>query len=254
MHRHPHQRPPHGCRRSVGQETVGKYLDNGSNQGTNWAQKLFNDSLWKMGPARLGFGGDGEITLVTSNRQITTYFRREFVVSAGATYTNLGFKLLRDDGAVVWLNGRELYRSNMTNGPATYLVPSTTSVGGIDEQTYFPTNVAITNLSVGTNLLAVEIHQNSTTSSDVSFNLELIASGYAEDSSPPLLSAVADEGFVQLSWTANAIGWQVYGAQTVNTPANAWTFISGPQFQSSGRNIVTLGPTNAMQFFRLVKP
>ena len=44
--------------------SVWKYLDNGSDQGTNWSQPPFNDAAWASGPARLGYGGDGEDTTV----------------------------------------------------------------------------------------------------------------------------------------------------------------------------------------------
>src|SRR3982751_3010300 len=45
--------------------SVWRYLDNGSNQGTSWIGLGFNDSLWASGPARLGYGGDGEVTTVS---------------------------------------------------------------------------------------------------------------------------------------------------------------------------------------------
>src|SRR5262245_41272860 len=63
--------------------SVWRYLDNGSNQGTNWLGLAFNDSSWSSGPARLGYGGDGEVTTVSfgpnaSAKYITTYFRKAF--------------------------------------------------------------------------------------------------------------------------------------------------------------------------------
>src|SRR5436309_15912870 len=44
--------------------SVWKYLDNGSDQGAAWQGTNFNDSAWASGPARLGYGGDGEVTAV----------------------------------------------------------------------------------------------------------------------------------------------------------------------------------------------
>src|SRR6185369_12826165 len=112
---------------------VWKYLVTGANQGTNWALPTYNDAAWPSGPARLGFGGDGEVTLLgfggnAANKYITTYFRRSFQVTGGAVYTNLQFKLVRDDGAVVYLNGRELFRSNMPSTPIAYGTLASTSV------------------------------------------------------------------------------------------------------------------------------
>ena len=34
---------------------VWRYLDNGTDQGTNWSQRLFNDNSWSNGPAQLGY-------------------------------------------------------------------------------------------------------------------------------------------------------------------------------------------------------
>ena len=35
-----------------------KYLDDGSNQGTNWIGRAFDDSSWSNGLAQLGFGAE----------------------------------------------------------------------------------------------------------------------------------------------------------------------------------------------------
>src|SRR5947199_2077644 len=45
--------------------SVWRYLDNGSNQGTTWIGLGFNDNSWPSGPARLGYGGDTEVTTVS---------------------------------------------------------------------------------------------------------------------------------------------------------------------------------------------
>ncbi len=172
--------------------SVWRFLDNGSNQGTNWSQTNFDDAAWASGPARLGYGGDGEETTVSygpnaSLKYITTYFRHAFVVPSNTFITNLTFRLVRDDGAVVHLNGREMYRSNMPAGPIT----STTlaSASAADEQTFFVTTLASTNVPPGTNILAVEIHQNAGNSSDLGFNLEVDGDGYVFSpavSNPPV--------------------------------------------------------------------
>src|SRR6185295_3827599 len=104
---------------------VWKYLDNGSNQGTNWQRIEFDDRTWTNGPAQLGFGDSDERTTInggpSTNRFLTIYFWRPFVLTDASLYTNLIVRLLRDDGGVVYLNGTEVFRSNMTNsGPITY--------------------------------------------------------------------------------------------------------------------------------------
>jgi hypothetical protein len=170
--------------------SVWKYLDNGSNQGTAWRGTNFNDSTWASGPAQLGYGDNDEATVLSfgtdpNNKYITTYFRRSFPVTNAASFTNLTVRLLRDDGGVVYLNGVEIFRSNMTNTPILFDTLAASTVGGVDESfTFYATNVNPNLLVNGTNLLAVEIHQVAVTSSDISFDLELAGA----INNPPLVT------------------------------------------------------------------
>src|SRR5262245_43297728 len=105
---------------------VWRFLDNGSNQGTNWQALGFNDVTWSNGVARLGYGGDGETTTVSfgpnaNAKYITTYFRRGFELADQSIYSSLKLRLVRDDGAIVYLNGVEVFRSNMPTGAVSYL-------------------------------------------------------------------------------------------------------------------------------------
>ena len=159
-----------------------KHLANGSNQGTNWSAANFNDEAWASGPAELGYGdtadGRPEATVISfgpnvNAKYITTYFRRKFVVSNSWTITNLTLGLLRDDGGIVYLNGVEVFRSNLPNGPVNF---STLATNATDDGTVFFTNRVNPALLVeGTNVLAVEIHQQSAASTDISFDLYLNA-------------------------------------------------------------------------------
>jgi uncharacterized repeat protein (TIGR02543 family) len=104
-----------------------KYLDNGSNQGTNWYSVSFNDNAWSGGQGELGYGdGDEQTTLSygsnSNTKYITTYFRKTFQLSSSdLPYARVNIGLLRDDGAVVYVNGKEMIRSNIKQGDITYL-------------------------------------------------------------------------------------------------------------------------------------
>src|SRR5439155_13187191 len=111
-------------------------------------------------PARLGWGLDGEITnLPVTNT--TVYFRRWFTVNNPALLSELLFELVRDDGAVVYLHGTEVYRSNMPGGPISASTAASATVNTPEETTWFETAVATagSGLLSGTNLIAVEFHQ-----------------------------------------------------------------------------------------------
>lgn len=173
----------------VGFGATWKYLDDGSDQGTGWREPAFADQAWPSGPAELGYGDGDEDTVVgfgpdPRRRFITTYFRHAFVVTNAARYTALGLRLRRDDGGVVYLNGAEAYRSpSMPGGEIT----STTLASDLGENTLDTASLGVELLRAGTNLVAVEVHQQSVTSSDISFDLELTGTFL---NSPPLVTLV----------------------------------------------------------------
>jgi hypothetical protein len=158
-----------------------KYLDNGSDQGTAWRAASFNDSTWSSGPAQLGYGDGDEATTLSfgpdaNNKFITTYFRRAFSVANPSLFTGVTLRLMRDDGAVVYLNGVEVWRTNMPTGSVGFLTPASVAIGGADESTFVQTTISPSLLVTGTNVLAIELHQSGGTSSDISFDLQLIGS------------------------------------------------------------------------------
>jgi hypothetical protein len=200
--------------------SVWKYLDNGSNQGTAWRAVSFNDSGWASGPAQLGYGDGDEATVVgfgpsASNKYVTTYFRHSFTVNNPSAYTSLRLRLLRDDGAVVYLNGTEVLRSNMPAGTISFTTLAVTWLGEPEESTFVETSVNPGLLVSGVNVLAVEVHQATGDSSDLSFDLELIeestgsSGGSGGGSTAPvapsgLIAATASSSRITLSWSDNS--------------------------------------------------
>ncbi|MFT5526729.1 MAG: subtilisin family serine protease, partial [Pirellulaceae bacterium] len=167
----------------VPQGAVWQYLDDGSNQQTAWRNFAFDDSSWSAGRAQLGYGDNDETTTVgfgpdDNNVYATTYFRHTFEVPQdAASVTELQLHLLRDDGAAVYLNGVEIDRDNLVANAAFNRYASN-GIGQGNERTFFLKNIDLTSfppgtLRVGENVLAVEVHQSSGGSSDVSFDLRL---------------------------------------------------------------------------------
>ncbi|MES2767384.1 MAG: alkaline phosphatase PhoX [Bacteroidota bacterium] len=162
----------------VAKNSLWKYFDKGTDPGANWKDVNFNDSLWNFGPAELGYGDGGEATTVdfgtdANNKFPATYFRHTFDVSSLPNIDSLIIGLMRDDGAVVYLNGTEIVRSNMPAGVITYQTYASATVDGTNESAYFNFTANENLLVAGKNVLAVEIHQDRASSSDISFNLEL---------------------------------------------------------------------------------
>lgn len=158
--------------------TAWKYLDNGSNQGTAWRSGAFNDGAWKSGSAPLGYGITGVNTTVSfgtkaAKKYITTYFRKAFSASNPGQYASLELSIKRDDGAVVYLNGTEVYRTNLPTGSISYTTKATnaTDNGSVAQVVSLPTSAIVS----GNNVIAVEVHQTSASSTDLYLDLQLKA-------------------------------------------------------------------------------
>lgn len=173
--------PPTNTIILVDTSSTWRFLDTGIAPNASWKSNSFNDSAWMTGIAPLGYGDGDEATVVSygsssANKYITTYFRRAFTLANASAVHALTLRLLRDDGAVVYLNGAEVFRSNMPTGAVTFTTLATNAITGAEESALFQ-NAALdpSLLRSGTNVVAVEIHQSSVTSSDISFELQLLA-------------------------------------------------------------------------------
>jgi hypothetical protein len=234
--------------------SVWKYFDTGADLGTAWQQFAFDDSAWPSGRTQLGYGDGDEATVIHSNRTdntriITTYFRQSFPgASLDSTVTNLTLRLLRDDGAVVYLNESEVFRSNMTTGSINSTTHALLIVNGVGETTFFTTNLSPSLLRADTNLLAVELHQISTADTDASFDLGLDA----VSSGAPLLLISFTDGQLLFSWLIS-LGYFHLETTGDLTASPTWVRV-GPDPQiSGGFYTVTLPPGPTTQFYRLAR-
>ncbi|MBN2136784.1 MAG: tandem-95 repeat protein [Sedimentisphaerales bacterium] len=149
-----------------------KYFDAVDSDQGAWYGMSFDDSGWSEGPAQLGYG-DGDESTILNNSPIRAsyYFRHTFTSAVG--YDHLTVNAVRDDGCVVYLNGVEIGRSNMSSGEITWdtwAASVTTNEGDWWGIAIDPAVV----VQPGVNVLAVSVHQAHSTSSDVSFDFELL--------------------------------------------------------------------------------
>ena len=150
-----------------------KYLDNGSNQGTAWIQSSFNDAAWATGAAPLGYGNANVITAVSfgsnaNKKYLATYFRLKVTISDASAFGTYTLNVKRDDGAVIYINGVERYRTNMPTGSInanTKAAADATDNGNTAQTATLPAGSLVT----GTNVIAVEVHQRATNSDDLFF-------------------------------------------------------------------------------------
>ncbi len=171
-----------------------KYWDKASDLGTAWRALGFNDTAWPSGPAELGFGDDDEATVIDGgadgDRTPTIYFRGKFTVADPSRFTALQINLRRDDGAVVYINDTEVFRTNMPAGAIAYTTWASSS--GTDEDEYYVQAVATSVLVPGENIFACEVHQANADSSDLSFDLELLGERSLEPPAPGFIRGDAN--------------------------------------------------------------
>ncbi len=180
----------------IGTGATWRYLDNGTDQGSAWRAGAFNDSAWRTGASQLGYGDGDETTTVEdnatagyvaadTNRYITTYFRHTINIPGPGSLKALTGRLMRDDGAAVYLNGQEIHRSNLADA-AAYNTQALATVNAPDESAWHTFVVPPSQLVAGANVIAVEVHQAAAGSSDLTFDFELTA--LQADPVPPAVS------------------------------------------------------------------
>ncbi|WP_181197372.1 CotH kinase family protein [Enhygromyxa salina] len=169
-----------------------KYNDSGNAGGNDWMQPEFDDGQWSEGLAPLGYGvlgpqwqggwaASGQIDNATTigfgpnagNKHTTTWFRHSFEVANVAVLDPVYLQLRADDGAVVYLNGVEIARFNLSDGQISSNSLAQSALSGLDEVEFrkFPVDNQL--LVNGTNVVAVEVHQGNPASSDLVLDLAL---------------------------------------------------------------------------------
>jgi hypothetical protein len=199
--------------------TVWTFLQDGSDQGTNWMYNNFNDQSWDSGQSYFGFGPYYYPTPIQygpnpNNKYITYYFRTEFIVDSLDGVTGFSFSYLYNAGAIVYLNGQEILRDNMPVGPIDYLTYAASAVDPYDYDSIFTDSPP---LVLGTNVLAVEVHLDSSTSSALlfyPFSAQLSATWYGPAiTDQPASQTVTRDSTVTLSvgsLGSNPLAYQWY--------------------------------------------
>ena len=164
--------PPAGLAASIAPDAVWSYLDDGSDQGAGWNSVQFDDATWMTGVGEFGYGDGDERTVVTfgpmnSRKYPTTYFRHRF--TATGTPTELTLTLRIDDGAIVRINGVEAHRFNMPATGVTYETRALDAIWGAAERLDRAITLDPTLVRAGTNVITVEVHQDTYGSSDLTF-------------------------------------------------------------------------------------
>jgi len=157
-----------------GEITIGdkwKYLPGAYEPPSNWNMINFSSSNWSEGMSGFGYGDGDDNTVL--NQTISVYIRRSFTIENVDEISIMLFHLDYDDGYVAYINGKEFSRRNLgpENSKTTY---NQTATGLHEADIYqggFPEEIIIDPkqlpLQTGENTIAIEVHNFSNSSSDL---------------------------------------------------------------------------------------
>ena len=151
---------------------VWKYFEGAeppSNPPNAWNTVDFDDSHWQTGPGGFGYGDNDDATILDDmrNNYVSVYIRKEFSVSSPSADEVVRFEIDYDDGFIAYLNGAEIARAHMAQGAAGYDTRAASAHEAGSPET-FVLGAANELLNEGVNVLAVQGHNSSASSSDFS--------------------------------------------------------------------------------------
>lgn len=160
------------------------YYDQGSLDGKTWQSESYNTSGWRTGQAPLGYGKSGCNTTLSygtnsNSKRPTYYFRTTLNLDSAPSASDI-FTLdyTVDDGLIIYVNGTEAGRYNMPSGSVYYSTYATTNAQDNPDSGTMTLNANL--FRQGQNTIAVEVHNNSATSSDIYWDASITRGIYGE--------------------------------------------------------------------------
>jgi hypothetical protein len=165
-----------------------RYDQSGADLSGTFAAPAFDDSAWPQGPGVLGVEMaqlPAPINTPLTLGQITYYFRTALNLTEAQFNSISQFYLdtLIDDGAVIYVNGNEVFRLRMPAGPITGNTFAQGVVG--DAMLEGPFYISRDHFVPGENVIAVEVHQINVASSDIVLGMMLHGVTTTETNLPP---------------------------------------------------------------------
>ena len=161
-----------------------RFNESGANPGIGWEKSSHSIGVtWDKNAGPFGWESSAppipiqtELTRPANNNPyvITYYFETEFEITDEFLSNISGMQLVHmiDDGAVFYFNGVKIHDFGMPGGVVTF---STLADRGGECGISSPVPLSLDALRIGTNRISVEVHQTSTSSSDVVFGMQLFA-------------------------------------------------------------------------------
>ncbi|MDG1393260.1 MAG: CotH kinase family protein [Flavobacteriaceae bacterium] len=143
------------------------YLVPTSQPNASWNQLGFDSSSWSTGPSGFGYGDEDDATVISPTMSV--YVRKTFEITDATAVEFLVLDIDYDDGFVAYLNGQEIARNLVSGGVPDFNQASDGNHEAILYQGFAPERFGVdpSLLTTGTNTLAVQVHNQSFVSSDL---------------------------------------------------------------------------------------
>jgi outer membrane protein assembly factor BamB len=166
--------PPENLESIIDQGADWQYLA-GSLPGSGWMRPDFDARAWDVSEAGFGYSDDDDKTVLRNmrGRYSAVYIRKSFKVSGIDDIRQLGLMINYDDAFIAYLNGKEVVRAGVGRGSG----PRASSIKSHEAEGYgyFRIFEHSDLLREGVNVLAIEGHNDSLTSSDFTLDPFLVA-------------------------------------------------------------------------------
>lgn len=153
-----------------------KYLIPTAQPSASWTDASFDDSAWQTGTTGLGYGDGDDATLVPEGT-VAIYVRQAFNITSLSELEDVRLHVDFDDGFLVYLNGQEVARQNVSGNPAGFNELASDQHEALIYQGQSPGQFEFNEsiLQEGENILAIEVHNATIGSSDLTISPFLIA-------------------------------------------------------------------------------
>ncbi len=186
---------------------------------SRWIETDFNDNSWTQGVFGLGYGDDDDATEVPSST-LSIFTRSSFTISDPSAIIDMMLHIDYDDAFVAYLNGVEIARDNITgeaplpyNAPADNYTEPRLPYGNPLWSASLTEHLSL--LKAGENILAIQVHNFNSTSSDLSLR-PFLSLGYNQAPTPSVGPAdlvelpKEDLGYIHTNFKLSSSGETVY--------------------------------------------
>jgi len=234
------------------------FNETGSDLGTAWTALAYNETSagWSNGlallsnetaPVPAAINTPLVLNGTVSGVYNYTFYFRHHLFAPFATNIPVVFRHIIDDGAIFYLNGIAFHTNNMPAGAVNYQTQATVAVGDGTWAGPFTNTLSIL---AGDNVVAVEVHQSGTASSDITFGAEMnigvpsISSGGS--SAPPQLQISKQGTNAVVTWSGAGF---ILEKQNILSQAGYWA----PVTNQAPLTVAPRVGTNQATFYRLRK-